>query len=196
VKSRSKILALAVAVCLFSSGCSTNPAPQSSAQGLNQKSGWNCKSGQDGLGEDFYCASEAEDTDGNYWSLSVMCTSDQLSKHSIVGIYPDRNSIKWPIGKNQFVKIRVDSQPIQEWQVSTKSGGEGLFFFDGDRFNGSNSESLESNSTWRFLTSIAGAKTFGFKATDSEGDNHSLQFNVENSIPIAAKFGVLGCKNV
>jgi hypothetical protein len=118
-----------------------------------------------------------------------------MSKHSIVGIDPNRNSIMWPVGEKKFAKVRIDKKPIEEWAVSTKGGGQGLMFVT----NGSSNldvDSSETRETKKFLSAIAGAKTFGFKAIDADGYVQSVLFDVENSVSIAAKFAVLGCKGI
>lgn len=189
-------VALSLVLCLGVSGCASKSDvnPESSSQNVNVKSGWDCQSQQDGLGENFGCASTQEDSDGVYWSLNVLCTSDLISKHSIVGIDFNGNPIMWPEGEKTFMKARIDSKPIEEWRVSTKTRGQGLVFVTNGNSN-FDVDSAETRETWKFLSTIAGAKTFGFKATDVDGYVHSVLFNVENSIPIAAKFGVLGCKS-
>lgn len=189
-------VALSIALCLGLSGCSSKSDvnPDSSSQGVNVDSGWDCESEQDGLGETFSCSSMQADSDGVLWTLSVMCTSDLMSKHSIVGIDANRNSVMWPKAEKKFAKVRIDSKPIEEWAVNTKGGGQGLVFVSKGDTN-LDVDSAETRETWKLLSTIAGAKTLGFKATDSSGFVQSALFNVENSIPIAAKFGILGCKN-
>jgi len=185
-----------IALCLSVAGCSTKSdvEPEPSAQEIDSKSGWDCQLKQDGLGENFSCGSTKEDAEGIYWTFTLMCTSDLKSRHSITGIDSSRNSIMWPVGEKKFVKVRIDSKPIEEWAVNTKGGGQGLLFVTNEK-SSLDADSNEARDTWNFLSEIAGAKTFGFEATDADGYVRSVLFNIENSIPVAAKFALLGCKS-
>jgi hypothetical protein len=150
-------------------------------------SAWDCESKEDGLGEKFVCQSSADDEYGNIWFLTLMCTSDQRSLHSIYGMNPSANSITWDNKGTKKVMVRIDSEPIQSWKASPK-GNEAFAFvdFEGEGLN-------ETKSTWNFLKKIASAKTLGFKLLDSEGVVRSAKFNVGDSVPIAANFSARGC---
>ena len=183
---------------LLISGCSTKPDMESSSseQQTSVKSEWNCESASDGLGENYTCSNTSPEVDGVSWNLTIMCTSDQVTRLAIIGFKSDLNKLLWAGDGNTLVKVRVDSKPVEEWKSAAKGSGLNSFvFFDKDRFDGSNADFLESSGTWKFLSAIAGAKTFGFRLKDADGTDRSGLFNIENSVPIAAKFNALGCKS-
>ena len=103
--------------------------------------------------------------------------------HSITGISPIE-TVLWP--SENTATIRIDSGPLEEKAVGSKGNGQGLVF------KGSEGQS-EDSATWGLMSEIASAKTFGFKAADADGYSRSVLFNVAGSVPIAAKFSVMGC---
>jgi hypothetical protein len=167
-------------------GSETDQTNQSTESFNASQSDWTCDSRQDGLGETTGCSSTVEDGDGVYWTLVLMCTSDLRTVHSISGIYPSGSMVSWPI--QNTAKIRIDSGPLQDVSVSTKASGKGLVYVK-------SSDASEDASTWDLMSKIASAKTFGFKAADADGSSRSALFKVAGSVPIAAKFSVMGCKS-
>jgi hypothetical protein len=198
MRSRRLFVSVPIVLSLLVSGCSTKSDMEASSSGqqTSVKSEWNCESARDGLGENYTCSNTSPEVDGVSWNLTIMCTSDQVSRLAIIGFKSDLNKLLWPRDGNTLVKVRVDSKPVEEWKFAAKGSGLNSFvFFDKDRFDGSNADFLENRGTWKFLSAIAGAKTFGFRLKDAEGTDRSGLFNIENSVPIAAKFNVLGCKS-
>lgn len=193
---RSKLLP---AICIFGllmSGCSNtssdsagtaNPDQTAEASSQDQASDWSCESSQDGLGESLSCSTQYVDDEEIYWTLVLMCTSDLRALHSVSGIrYPSGASVIWP-AENR-AKIRIDSNTLEEMNTQSKSNGEVFVFKESKDFN-------ENSDTWYFLSKIASAKTLGFKANDADGQPQSALFKVAGSVPIAAKFSVLGCSS-
>ena len=188
VKAIPLLLYILIAASLLS-GCGSSESAQSdqSNESVNAaQSDWTCDSRQDGLGETTGCTSTVEDGDGVYWTLMLMCTSDLRTLHSVTGFYPSGSSVYWPI--QNTAKIRIDSGPLQDVRVTTKASGQGLVLLES--LNAS-----EDASTWDLMSKIASAKTFGFKAADADGYSRSALFKVAGSVPIAAKFSVMGCKS-
>lgn len=189
-----KFIAASFLVVFLTSGCSDAnslensvqeqaPEPTSSAE---PNTAWKCESTQDGLGESLACTSSAEDDTGTAWVLTLMCTSELNTLHSIVGVKADFDFVYWSVGAaNNSAQVRIDAAPIDDWKFATK-GGKGITFMEGKG-------GTENDWTWEFLSRIASAKTFGFKAFDAEGYAQSVKFNVENSVPVAAIFSALGC---
>ena len=181
---------------LVLSGCAKDSEIETKSATNNSilESGWDCKTEQDGIGENFSCFSSSNDyVDGVYWTMVVMCTSDLVSRHSIVGFNAQKENIVWPIGEIKSSKVRIDTKPIEEWKVTSKANGQALVFTDSKGVTNSNADSGESRNTWDLLSAFAGAETFGFKANDAEGYVRSYRFNIGDSVPIAAKFSSLGC---
>jgi hypothetical protein len=192
MRTRTKALALSLLAAILLTGCS-GMSGQSDSSGdtsgsTSTASGWNCESEQDGLGETQVCQSSTTDDAGTYWVLTIMCTSDQQTLHSVYGLDSGLNDLVWDADENDVAKVRIGSDGIEDWKFQTKADGKALVFsyLAGKRSN-------ENASTWEFLKRIASAKTFGFKAFDAEGYSQSAQFNVEDSVPMAASFAALGC---
>ena len=193
---RLKFLSVVCILVLLMSGCSktssgssgtANPDQTAEESSQDQANDWSCKSSQDGLGESLYCASTYVDDEEIYWTLVLMCTSDLRSLHSVSGLrYPSGASVMWPV-KNT-AKIRIDSNALEEVNIQWKASGEGFAFKETKKLN-------ENSDTWYFLSKIASAQTFGFKANDTNGQPRSALFKVAGSVPIAAKFSVLGCRS-
>ena len=187
-------------ICIFGllmSGCSNtssdssgtaNPDQTAEASSQDQANDWSCESEQDGLGESLYCSTTYEDDEEEiYWTLALLCTSDLLTKHSVLGVrYSDYASVMWPL--DSTAKIRLDSNELEEVNTGSKGGGEAFIFKESKKSN-------ENSDTWRLLSKIASAKTLGFKANDTDGQPQSALFKVSGSVPIAAKFSVLGCSD-
>jgi hypothetical protein len=193
LKQRIVLISLLV---LILSGCSKDSELQGKSEPNKAilKSGWNCTTESDGIGENFGCFSSSnEAVDGVYWGMTVMCTSDLVSRHSIAGFNREGEYIIWPNGEIKIAKIRIDSNPIEEWKMTSKARGQALIFTDSAQVTSLNADLSESRNTWDLLSAIAGADTFGFKATDAEGVVRSHRFNITDSVPIAAKFSSLGC---
>jgi hypothetical protein len=138
---------------------------------------WKCEESEDGLGAKVGCQNDVIDKYNYRYKLTLMCTSEQKLAHSILVFEPDMNLVNW--GDQTSTKIRIDSKPLETWATGTKGGGQALLYEKGTKF---------------LLTKIATAKTFGFSARDEEGQFYSARFNVQNSVPIAAKFAAMGCK--
>ena len=193
---RLKFLPVICILVLLMSGCSNtssdssgtaNPDQTAEASSQDQANDWSCKSEQDGLGESLYCHTDYEDDENKIlWSLSLLCTSDLLTKHSVFGMRYSYASIMWPV--EGTAKIRLDSNALEEVDTGSKGGGEALTFNE-------SKESNENSDTWHLLSKIASAKTLGFKANDTDGQPQSALFKVSGSVPIAAKFSVLGCSD-
>lgn len=191
---RAKVVIAVLVLGILTSGCSNSSSDSNEDAQSSQStdsletsaSDWSCDSNPDGLGETFSCITQTEDGEGIFWSLVLMCTSDLRTLHSIVGLFPSTSNVLWPT--DNTVKIRIDSGSLEYLRAGSKGSGKALAFekTDGDD---------ESVSTWNFMSKIASAETFGFKATDDNGNIRSALFNVEGSIPIAAKFSVMGCKS-
>jgi hypothetical protein len=96
--------------------------------------------------------------------------------HSIARTEDNQNLIKWQ--RQSSIKIRLDSKAIENVAIGLRGYSKGIYFKKG---------------TWFLLTKIATAKTFGFKAIGEDGSPYSARFNVQNSVPIAAKFTAMGC---
>ena len=188
VKVSPLVLVLMIAGSLLSgcSGSDTAQPGQSTESSEASTSDWNCESRQDGLGETLGCRSQVEDDEGMFWTFMLMCTSDLRTVHSITGIYPSTALILWPTENS--AKIRIDSGPLEELGATAKGSGQGLVFQQSQ-------STSEDSATWDLMSKIASAKTFGFKAQDADGYARSALFNVAGSVPIAAKFSVLGCKS-
>lgn len=183
------ILSLLISGCSNTSSNSTDTAKQDqvSESFEDQASDWSCESSQDELGEVFFCRTRYIDDEEIYWTLVLMCTSDLQTKHSVSGLrYPSGASVLWPT--ENTARIRIDSGQIEEILTKSKGSGAGFTF--------SKSTKLSENSdTWYLMSRIASAQTFGFKAYDIDGQPGSALFQVAGSVPIAAKFSVMGCKN-
>jgi hypothetical protein len=154
---------------------------------VEETSAWECETREDGLGDTFACQSNAKDSDGTYWVFTLMCTSDKRALNSILGMRADTSFIEWDTSVSNKAKVSVDSGSIQEWRYQTK--GATAFTFSTLAGNGKSEEA----STWDLLGRLASVETFGFKAFDSEGISRSARFEVQGSVPIAAKFSALGC---
>lgn len=185
VKAMSLALSMILAGSLLSGcgGSETAQSDQATESVGAAQSDWTCDSSQDGLGEELACRSQVEDDQGMFWTLMIMCTSDGHTLHSITGISPIE-TVLWP--SENTATIRIDSGPLEEKAVGSKGNGQGLVF------KGSEGQS-EDSATWGLMSEIASAKTFGFKASDADGYSRSVLFNVAGSVPIAAKFSVMGC---
>jgi hypothetical protein len=138
---------------------------------------WDCQETEDGIGTKYSCSSGVANT-GTRYVFTLMCTSEQKLAHSILALDSNLNVVNWGVGKRS-VTVRVDSKPTETWSTGTRASGQALTFSKGTKF---------------FLTKIATAKTFGFKAIGEDGSPYSARFNVQNSVPIAAKFAAMGCK--
>ena len=195
-----RALVLLVISALLVTGCGNSTTSQKvdgstdQIESSSSSDAWKCNSEQDGLGENFSCASSTKDSEGKYWVLTIMCTSDGISRNSIVGVDSNANKISWSVGKSIAAKIRIDSLSIEKWNLNTKAGGQGLSFGVGTTITDSNADADENGGTWKLLSAIAGAKTIGFQATNAANYPESALFNIENSVPIAAKFNVMGCR--
>ena len=192
MNNRINFVVLSLIGALILSGCSGITA-QSDSSGdssgsASAGSGWECETEQDGLGDQQICQSTTTDDAGTNWVLTLMCTSDQQTLHSIYGLDSSINDLMWNADENDIAKVRIDSSEIEDWKFQTKGGGQAIVF---SYLSGKRAD--ENGSTWEFLEKIASAKTFGFKAFDSDGFAQSAQFNVENSVPVAASFAALGC---
>jgi hypothetical protein len=188
VKTISLLLCMLIAASLLS-GCGNSESAQSDQSATSvdaSQSDWTCDSKQDGLGETTACTSTVEDGEGVYWTLMLMCTSDLRTIHSVTGIYPTGSMVYWPV--QNTAKIRIDSGALQDAEVTSKASGQGLVFLE-------SLDASEEASTWDLMSKIASAKTFGFKAADADGYSRSAMFKVAGSVPIAAKFNVMGCKS-
>ena len=193
---RSKLLPVICIFGLLMSGCSNtssdssgtaNPDQTAEASSQDQASDWSCESGQDGLGESLSCSTQYVDDEEIYWTLVLMCTSDLRALHSVSGIrYPSGASVMWPV--ENTAKIRIDSNALEEVNTQSKASGGGFAFKETKEFK-------ENSDTWYLLSKIASAKTLGFKANDTDGQPQSALFKVAGSVPIAAKFSVLGCSS-
>lgn len=193
---RSKLLPVICIFGLLMSGCSNtssdssgtaNPDQTAEASSQDQASDWSCESGQDGLGESLSCSTQYVDDEEIYWTLVLMCTSDLRALHSVSGIrYPSGAFVRWPV--ENTAKIRLDSNALEEVNTQSKASGEAFTFKESKKFN-------ENSDTWYLLSKIASAKTLGFKANDTDGQPQSALFKVAGSVPIAAKFSVLGCSS-
>lgn len=187
------VLSLVAGCSSGDSGESSSVAPSRDEANTSRPAFWDCESQEDGLGEKYSCSSQSKDSDGNTWVLTIMCTSDGITRNSIVGFDTNVNMILWPVRSGQTIKVRIDSEPIQEWAIGTKAGGQGVSFNAKQSSSAVNSDTNENNGTWKFLTAISSASTFGFQGTNLEGYVESARFEVGNSVPIAAKFASLGC---
>jgi len=194
VKAIPLLLGMLIAASILS-GCGSSDSAQSSESANDAEtnvsanaaqSDWKCDSRQDGLGETTGCTSTVVDGEGVYWTLTLMCTSDLRTVHSVVGIYPSGSSVYWPI--QNTAKIRIDSGPLQDVSVTAKASGQGFIFLKSPNAS-------EDASTWDLMSKIASAKTLGFKAADADGYSRSALFKVAGSVPVAAKFSVMGCKS-
>ena len=150
-------------------------------------SAWECETTEDGLGETFGCQSNAQDEDGNFWVFTLMCTSDKLTLHSVLGMHPDASFIDWDESNADVAKVSIDSGAIKEWKFQEK--GDRAFAFTGLAGKGKD----ENASTWELLKTLASAKSLGFKTYDAQGTVRSARFEVQGTVPIAAKFAALGC---
>jgi hypothetical protein len=196
MRKRLKLLSALCILGLLVSGCSNtasdsagtaNPELTAESSSQDQASDWTCESSQDGLGESLLCRTRYVDDEEIYWTLVLMCTSDLRALHSVSGIrYPSGASVMWP--EENTAKIRLDSNALEEINILSKAGGEGFVFTESRKFN-------ENSDTWYLLSKIASAKTLGFKANDTGGQPQSALFKVAGSVPIAARFSVLGCSS-
>lgn len=148
----------------------------SAAKAATAPAAWKCEETKDGIGVKFSCVSTTDDR-YNHYVLTLMCNSEQKLAHTIIRFDAESNVETW--GYQKSIKVRVDSKPLETWTIGTRGSGVGLYFKKGTKF---------------LLTKIATAKTFGFKAIGEDGSPYSALFNVQNSVPIAAKFAAMGCK--
>ena len=193
---RLKFLPFVCILVLLMSGCAktssgssgtANPDQTAEASSQDQANDWSCESSQDGLGETFGCSTTYVDDEEIYWTLVLMCTSDLRALHSVSGSrYPSGTSVMWPV--ENTAKIRLDSNELEEVNIQSKASGKGFAFKESKKFS-------ENSDTWYLLSKIANAQTLGFKANDADGQPQSALFKVAGSVPIAAKFSVLGCRS-
>lgn len=187
-----KYIAASLLVVLLTSGCSNINSDPSDPMGEGQAStsSWECETTQDGLGDSIFCSSSVTDENNFEWRLSLSCSSELETFNSILGIRPNFTTVLWSVGDpDNIAKVRIDSEPVDEWLFGTKSGGEALAFAQLTTLDGD-----ENASTWEFISRLEGAETFGFKAFDADGDARSVRFNVKNTGYVAESFSNLGCK--
>lgn len=201
MKFSKQLTALLVLSVTLLTGCTTQSESASTPTPITSQSEepipsqeianpWECEREQDGLGDKFSCQSRTTDSYGTYWILTLLCTSDGQSKHSVYGMDSGANTIFWPTGTG-VAKVRIDSGPIKEWTTASKGNDDGGFAFKG--FGGKSKG--ENAATWELLTKIASAESFGFQAFDSQKFSQSARFDVQGSVPIAATFSAMGCSN-
>lgn len=59
----------------------------------------------------------------------------------------------------------------------------------------SKSRKILNANTWKLLSRTSSVRQIALQAIDENGDSRVIRFDVSNSVPIAAKFNVLGCKS-
>ena len=184
----ASVIISSVLMALSGCGQKTEASPSSNQTAGVSSFPWDCSVKEDGIGETYGCQTFGTDANKTQFILTMMCTSDLESHYSITGIKDvDMSSIVWSTQDPTF-KIRLDDGPITDWGMGTIGNGTGLVFL-------AKSGNL-NQATWNFLSEIAGAKKFGIKGYDEDGNIQSTSFPVAVSVKIAAKFSAMGCSGL
>ena len=147
---------------------------------------WNCETDQDNW---TYCSKNIQKSNGQYFIFQLACSPKKITYNFIYG-YNDYDMFPWQKSENATARVRIDSGQVEDWNIGFGVDAFGIRF---DLVQDSNKDIMHNKSSWELLGRIASAKTLEFEAIDAYGNIQTAEFEVGNSVPIAAKFNVLGC---
>ena len=164
---------------------------------------WKCQTTQEALGEKFLCQTNSVgDFGGNSFTLTLACRADGVAVNNIIGTTKTAALIKWPhthLKANLAATVRFDSKPIENMNAGSPFYDDISLVFrskfpSGGKPNEATHDAMVNKGTWKLMQKLAGVKNFAFEVTGADGTRKSGRFNVQNSIPIAAKFNSIGCR--
>lgn len=179
-------LTLVLSACGSDSEVKQSTVPKTEV--TNSNFSWNCKTDTDALGsKSISCFSHYNDEkNGMYWTLTLLCDSESVARHSITGIYSSNySSVYFPSGEDFNADVRVGNKPIENWSMYSWMNGTGAAF----KFSGLS----QNQSTYKILREITNSDTFAFRSRDNQNFPISAIFQVSGTTQIAASFAAIGC---
>ena len=147
---------------------------------------WDCETDQDNW---TFCSKNIQKSNGQSFVFQLACSPNEITYNFIYG-YNGYDMFPWQESENATARVRIDSGQVEDWNLGFAADALGISF---DLVQDNNKDSMKNKSSWELLERIASAKTLEFEAKDAYGNIQTAEFEVGNSVPIAAKFSSLGC---
>lgn len=150
---------------------------------------WNCSDTEEG---GYSCVTSSLNETGTGGNLTFNCNPDGNLRHAFL-MFEEISIIKWKSSSN--AKLNFDGK-VETFRTAAASGGKGLVIGDFGKANSvSKTGKVWNASSWKLLAKIASVRKISVEAKDSGGVTRKISLDVSNSIPIAAKFNVSGCRS-